>query len=440
MDEVFVLDLDDAGEAGADAVGVKGWSLAQLRAHDLPTPAGFVLSTDLYRRSVADGGIAQRLRTIWESARTASPLQLQQLARTSRHLISALRIDAATVRDIVARIDAYGDRAEFAVRASAVADGVTGPACAGVHATFSNVIGAEAVISRMQGCWASLYGERALAMRARGLGSVEPSMAVVIQPMLRAEKSGIAVPMPSSSDVLVEATFGLGEPLVSGAVEPDRYVVDSSTGTIRSISVGRKQIVLPGDTQGRHAFAPLERQRQRALNDAEVAEIGGLCARVSASFGSDHEIEWLIDSSGSAVLQARAIDLGHQLAEVSLSGVIAGIGIGPGSATGHVRLVDSTADLASVSTGDVLVARATVPEWRPHLLRVAAIVTESGDEHSHAAHVATEFGIPAVVGATSATSALGEGTMVTVDAVHGRIFPSPAAASGRGGDTTRPID
>lgn len=421
----MVVDLDDAVAAGPDAVGVKGWSLARLRAHDMPTPDGFIVTTELYRRSVRAGRIERRLSTIWESARSASPTEIQQLARTARHLISALRIEPTVALDIVARVAAFGDSEEFAVRASAVADGVSGPVCSGVHSTFSGVIGAEAVISRIQGCWASLYGERALAMNARGLGGDEPTMAVIVQPMLRAEKSGLAVSLPPSFDVLVEATFGLGEPLVTGAVEPDRHVIDSSTGAIRSTSIGRKQIVLPADAHGRHQFAPLERQRQQALSTTELNDIAHLCARVSHSFGTPHEIEWLIDGSGPAVLQARAIEPDRQPIETSQDQVLTGVGVGSGTATGPVRVISSVSELASVAAGDVIVTRATTPEWRPHLIRACAIVTDTGDEHSHAAQVAMEYGIPAVVGAQGATIDLDDGSMATVDASRGWIFPAP---------------
>ena len=430
-----LVDLDDAEAAGPDVVGVKGWSLARLRGLGMPTPGGFVVTTDVFRRSVAEGGIDRRLAAIWASAQHGPSADVQRLAQTARHLIAALRIDPAVTRDIAARVDAFGDSAEFAVRASPTADGVSGPTCAGVHSTYCGVVGSEAVASRIQGCWASLYGERALAMNARGLGENTPSMAVVVQPMLRAEKSGLAAPLPSSSEVLVEATFGLGEPLVTGAIEPDRHVVDSSTGTIRSTSVGRKQIVLPADAQGRHRFAPLERQRQQALNDAELADIARLCANVSNALGDAHEIEWLIDGSGLAVLQARRLDSDHPPLATTLDDVLTGVGVGTGTATGPVRRVDSTSDLSSVSDGDVIVTRATIPEWRPHLLRAAAIVTESGDERGHAARVALEFGIPAVVGTDAAASALDDGTIVTVDAVHGCIFVTPSASAD---STSRP--
>lgn len=429
MTDACVLDLDDADAAGPEIVGAKGWSLGRLRCAGFPTPAGFVVTTESYRRSVIASGIEPRLRTIWDAACSASPADIRQLASRARHLISAVKVEPAVALDIVSRVVAVGDEAEFVVRASAVPDGVSGPACTGVHATFTNVIGSEAVLSRLRGCWVSLYGERALEMRARGLGGSAPTMAVVVQPMLRAEKSGLAVPLRSSSDVLVEATFGLGEPLVTGAVEPDRYVVDSSTSTVRSVTVGRKQIVLPADARGRHAFAPLERQRQRALDDAEVTHIAELCRRVSTHFGGDHEVEWLIDGSGLAILQARPVRA-EQTSDVGrLDGVIAGQGVGRGTATGPVRIVRSANDLASVSPGDVLVTVATVPEWRPHLLRAAAIVTDSGDQHSHAALVAKEHGIPAVVGSVGATSDLEDGATVTVDATHGYIFRAPVPPS-----------
>ncbi len=419
-----LIDLDEASDAETSAIGVKGWYLAQLRARGFRTPPGFVVTTHGYRHAINAGGIENRLDQLWAEARRAEPARVQALARKARHLISELRIDAGDAHGIAHRLGAFGIDTEFAVRSSVPEDAVSGPECTGIHTTFTNVAGPDQVISRVQACWASLFGERALAMHARGLGTESPSMAVVVQPMVPADKAGIAVLMTVSAEILIEATFGLGEPIISGAVEPDRYVIDASNARARSITIGRKQIVLPADTHGRHTFAPLDQQWARVLSDIELGQIGEVCSHVATSFAGPHEIEWVIDDLGIAILQARSVDTRHDDPVPSDHRLLTGIGIGLGAATGRIRIVADTDDLESIGADDVIVAVETLPEWNPHLRRAAALVTDLGDEHSHCARMAREYGIPAVVATTDATTTLVNGALVTVDALHGWIFPT----------------
>jgi pyruvate,water dikinase len=427
MTDMNIIDIDNAADASVDLVGTKGWNLAQLRAHGFPTPEAYIVTTTSYDNTLAAGRIEHQLDQIWEAARYAEPARIHVLARKARHLISELRIRPADAAEIVRRTDTFRPGAEYAVRSSVPPTAVSGPECAGVHSSFTNVVGPDQVVSRIHGCWASLFGERALAMRRRGLGDARPTMAVVVQPMVAAAKSGIAVPFDNDSDILIEATFGLGEPLVSGTVEPDRYVVDALSSITRSATIGRKQIILPADAHGGHAFAPADRQLQRVLDDAEALAVAQMCSRVSASFGGAHEIEWAVDGSGLVVLQARPADPSRDITEPTLDRMLSGRGIGLGTASGPVRIVRDTNDLAAVRPGDVIVSARTIPEWKPHLERAAAIVTDDGDEHSHAARVARECGIPAVVSTSTATTDLDDGTMITVDALRGWILPKRSA-------------
>lgn len=428
MTDLDIIDIDSPRSSAPELVGAKGWHLAQLRAHGLPTPDAFVVTTAAFHDAIRAGRIERQLDEIWETARRARPEQIQVLARTARHLFSELRVDRAFADEVARRTEAFGSDVDVAVRSSVPPTAVSGPECAGVYTSFTHVAGSDSVLKRIHSCWASLFGERALAMRGRGLGSPSPSMAVVVQPMVAAEKSGIAVPFRVDSDVLIEATFGLGEPLVSGAVEPDRYVFDTLVDATRSVTIGRKQIILPIDTGGAHEFTPVGQQLQRVLDDEGVAQVARMCSQIAAEFGEPHEIEWALDRSGLVVLQTRPAHPVHSTIRPSDDRVVGGLGVGLGTSSGPVRVVRRIEDLATVRPGDVIVAVRTVPQWRPYLVRAAAIVTDTGDEHSHAARVAREYGIPAVVATKSATTDLDEGTTVTVDAQHGWVLPTPSPA------------
>jgi pyruvate,water dikinase len=421
-----VVDIDDADQLSPELIGVKGWYLARLRASCFDTPPGFIVPASVYTESAVSSRVAPRLERIWETARHAERSEIPALSRTARHLIAEVRIDGTTVRQIDELVDSFGRDEAFAVRSSATPGAVTGPECAGVYATFTGVVGVDAIVSKIHRCWSSLFGEWALTMRSRGLGNDPPAMAVIVQKLVPASKSGIVVPIGPSSEVLIEATFGLGEPIVSGTIEPDRYVVDRSDTTRSSVTVGHKHILLPPGPEQGHAYAPASVEVKRVLDDDEVHRILRVSARVDRQFGGPHEVEWALADDTLSVLQIRPVAPPSDRPHPSIAGMVCGLGVGLGCSTGHVHLVRHERDLRQLVDGDVLVATSTDPRWRPHMERAGAIVTDDGDEHCHAARLARELGIPAVVGTSTATTALAEGSPVTVDASRGWILPNPA--------------
>lgn len=422
-----VVDLRFAGDLAPADIGVKGWYLAQLSANGFPSPAGFVIPASVYEKAIATNRVGPRLERIWEAARHADRSEVQALSRTARHLIAEIRLDVGTTRQIDAFVESLGRETALAVRSSATPTAVSGPECAGVHMTYTGVIGLESVAGRLHSCWASLFGERALAMRSRGLGDDHPSMAVVVQKLVPASKSGIVVPIGPSDEVLIEATFGLGEPIVSGAVEPDRYVTNRLDSAQCSVTIGRKQIVLPADPSQGHTFAAPDVELQRVLDDDELRRITDLSAHVDRHFDDHHEVEWAIAGDVVYILQVRPFALAEPdtegLQAPHVDGMVSGLGVGLGTATGRVFIAAEIDDLERMRDGDVIVASATEPTWRPFIARACAIVTDTGDEHGHAARIAREYGIPAVVGTKHATTSLDHDTAATVDATRGWVFP-----------------
>jgi pyruvate,water dikinase len=287
------------------------------------------------------------------------------------------------------------------------------------------VHGTDNVIARIHSCWASLYGERALTMRAHGLGTAEPAMAVVVQAMVDAEKSGTVAPTGTTGELLIEATFGLGEPIISGAVEPDRYIVDRHSHAPLAMTIGRKQIVLwSGDDAQGHTYNSPERRSARVLSDAELGELSALSTAIDQCLGTPNELEWSIDQSGVQVIQARPVTPTQHVVSRLIEEFVSGLGVGPGWATGRVRVIDRFEELDGLRAGEILVAAETAPEWTPALIRAAGVVTDGGDASCHAAHVATEHGIPAIVGTRNATTRLTTGMTVTVDARRGWVLPA----------------
>lgn len=428
-----IVMIGKAGTANTERLGVKGWYLEQLESGGFHTPPAFIVEADAYLDAIQLARIDHRLAQIWATAREASSGEVAMLSRKARHLISGIEFSSGFRNAVQAHLDELESRLSptwvgelgVAVRSSATPGAVSGPECAGVHSTYLGVTGVDRVIARIHSCWASIFGERALTMRAHGLGEGDPAMAVIVQTMVDADKSGIITPTGSPNEMIVEATFGLGEPIISGAVEPDRYVVDRHTHEPSSVTIGRKQIVLRGrsDSDG-HQFAEPDRIHARVVDDNELAQLSELSTSVDRHFGAPHEVEWSIDRSGVHPLQARPITPAHHVDATLIDECVVGTGIGLGWATGRVRIVDRYADLGELRDGEVLVTAETAPEWLPHIQRAAAVITDDGDRSCHAARVAAEEGLPAIVGTQNATTALETGMYVTVDASRGWIFPS----------------
>ncbi len=422
-------------EADVERFGHKAWYLHRLARSGFPTPPAFCVQADAYTSAVRAARIDRRLDDIWQDAARAQPDEIGMLSRTARDLVSQIEFGRHATEVLereLARLRARdpdhpsGEHASVAVRSSSTPGAVTGPECAGVHLSALDVVGVERVVGRILACWASLFSEPALALRAHGLGADHPSMAVIVQTMVRATKSGLVTPISGTSDAIVDATFGLGEPVIAGAVEPDRYLVDRADQTLRSITIGRKDVVLlpAGEGGGGHRFADPDRRNVRVLSDDEVRGLSAMTRAIDLRFGGTHEVEWAIDAHGAHVLQARPITPGHHVDSPVIRDNVSGIGIGHGWATGRVRVVERLEELEHLCEGEVLVAAETTPEWSPHLQRSAAIIVERGDTTCHAARVAQESGVPAVVGAQGAVTYLETGMCVTVDASRGWVVPA----------------
>ncbi len=420
-------------------IGAKAWYLHRLELAGFPTAPACCVEAAAYEDAVSAARVDHRLQTIWDTAAHAGLEEIGALSRKARHLISEIEFSRWVTEDLDAHLSelharrpsiAAVDRPGVAVRSSATGGAVTGPECAGVHASYLDVVGVDQVIGRIHGCWASLFSEPALTLRARGLGSGVPSMAVIVQTMVHAAKSGVITPTGSTSEMLVEATYGLGEPIITGAVEPDRYVVDRLDHTVRSMTIGRKQIVVPDtiDVGGDRSPAP-DRRTMRVLSDGELRELSDRSRAVDVCFGEPHEVEWVIDDHRLSVIQSRPMTPGHHIDSPSGAENVNGIGIGLGWATGRVRIVDRFEELTELQPNEILVTAETTPEWAPNLGRSAAVITDEGDATCHAARVARELDIPAIVGTGDATTRLETGMYVTVDAGRGWVIPSVTFAT-----------
>lgn len=452
----------DAGDVRV--AGGKGANLAELTAAGLPVPPGFVVTPAGYFRSTEAAGTRERIREEFLAAYRAGNDDEAQRERTARlrSLVRSTEIPQSVASQILDAYHQLGDRVPVAVRSSATAEDSAGASFAGMHSSYMNVVGDDAVLEKVVDCWGSLFGDRAVAYRASQGIDEEPSIAVVVQQLVPSDRAGVMFTAdPVTGDlgtVVIEAAFGLGDVVVGGQVQPDTYVVDlaggDSTGggggrgpVIRSVTVGHQTHRLDPRPDGSVEEVELDQAgaAARVLGDEEVLELAGLGLQVQEHYGSPQDIEWAITGASIHLVQSRPITTlvggGHAhggsaggpagggAAEgaVEEAVLLQGLGASTGRVAGRVKVLDDPHEGHAMADGEVLVAPTTNPDWVPTIKRAAAVITDLGGMTSHAAIVSRELQVPCVVGTRTATRDLHDGDVVTVDGARGVVLAGDVA-------------
>ncbi|MFF3335734.1 PEP/pyruvate-binding domain-containing protein [Streptomyces sp. NPDC002888] len=392
--------LIDLADAGPGTSGGKAAVLARLLEAGLPVPPGFVVPTAAYAQA-ADALDFPDTDAVRDLA-GLSPALIDEIARALTRITG----------------DGY-----VAVRSSATSEDTAAATAAGQHDTFLGVSGPDQVADAVRKCWASLWSERAVEYRRRQAGADSPAIAVLVQRLVDADVAGV---MFTGTDVRLEASWGLGESVVSGQVTPDSWMLSGSTITHRSLGTKKTRIDRDHTRVVTREVEPAGRERF-CLTDEEVTRLAEIGRKTADLLGGPQDIEWAISGSQIWILQARpvtrALPAGPAASPDTAGDRKARTGTpgSPGSAAGLARVVCGPSDFARVRPGDVLVCRTTDPAWTPLFGVVAAVVTETGGLLSHAAIVAREQGLPAVLAIPDATTLLPDGAMVEVDGSTGRV-------------------
>ena len=461
-----VLWLDDIRGGDLKQVGGKAASLGEMTTAGLPVPPAFVVTTDTYRSFIEETGIDGELFEATD-VETEDSAALAEAADTAQSLIRETPIPDALCEEILGAFDRIGEDASVAVRSSATAEDKPGASFAGQQETYLNVT-RDRVIDCVRDCWASLFTQRALYYRQeQGFSHREVDMAVVVQEMVDADKSGVMFtshPSTGAPVVTIEAAWGLGEAVVSGAVTPDNYVIDRGTGELREETVAEKKVMHVRDPKtGKTAerTVPEDKRTARVLGDDELNELRATGESIEEYYDAPQDVEWAIADGDIYLLQSRPITTISEGAETagsvadggaeSTSGagsttdsagntdedgvILTGLGATPGSAAGEVRIVDKLDELDKVQEGDIIVTEMTTPDMVPAMKRAAGIVTDEGGTTSHAAIVSRELGVPAVVGCETATEQLHDDQLITIDGERGTL-----RAGGRDAETEEEYD
>ena len=440
-----------------DSVGGKNASLGEMISQ-LPqgvrVPTGFATTAHAFREFLRHDGLDQRIKAKLDSLNVEDVNALAAAGAEIRHMVEQQPFPAdleKAIREAYATLSEGNDQASFAVRSSATAEDLPDASFAGQQETFLNVVGIEDILSKMKEVFASLYNDRAISYRVhKGFAHADVALSAGVQRMVRSDlgAAGVMFTMDTESGfrdvVFITASYGLGETVVQGAVNPDEFYVHKpmlkagNKALIRR-NLGSKLIQMVFSSPEEKAatgklvkttdVAPELRNRY-SLTDADVEQLAKYALVIEEHYGRPMDIEWGKDGTDGQlyILQARPETVksqseGKAEQRYKLKGegaVLAeGRAIGQKIGTGPVRLVNDPSQMDIVQPGDVLVTDMTDPNWEPVMKRASAIVTNRGGRTCHAAIIARELGIPAVVGCGDATEKLKDGTLVTVSCAEG---------------------
>ncbi|MVW73148.1 phosphoenolpyruvate synthase [Bordetella sp. 15P40C-2] len=451
----YVVSFEQLRMTDVDSVGGKNASLgemiSQLSGAGVRVPGGFATTAEAFRDFLKASGLDERIAT---RLSTLNPEDVRELAVAGAEIRQWI-IDAPfsaefeqQIRTAFAALDADG-KGSFAVRSSATAEDLPDASFAGQQETFLNVVGIEDVLDKIRHVFASLYNDRAISYRVhKGYAHAEVALSAGVQRMVRSDKGSAGVMFTIDTEsgfqdvVFITSSYGLGETVVQGAVNPDEFYVfkpslESGHYPIVSRRIGSKLIKMefdPERTEGRAVRTvdvPVSERNRYSLTDDEVAELARYAVIIEKHYGRPMDVEWGRDGIDGKIyiLQARpetvksqqgANDV-QQRYRLKATGqvLITGRAIGQKIGSGPVRVVGDISEMDRVQPGDILVTDMTDPNWEPVMKRASAIVTNRGGRTCHAAIIARELGIPAVVGCGEATSILKEGQSVTVSCAEG---------------------
>ncbi|MBU0891027.1 MAG: phosphoenolpyruvate synthase [Gammaproteobacteria bacterium] len=453
----LVVPFENLRMTDVESVGGKNASLGEMISQ-LPqgvrVPTGFATTAHAFREFLAYDGLADRISAKLKSLDTEDVRALAQVGAEIRAMVEAQPFPAdlqKAIADEFAKLSAGNPQASFAVRSSATAEDLPDASFAGQQETFLNVVGIDEVMHKMKEVFASLYNDRAISYRVHKCFEHDVvALSAGVQRMVRSDlgAAGVMFTMDTESGfedvVFITSSYGLGETVVQGAVNPDEFYVHKpmlkagKKAVIRR-NLGSKLIQMVFSTAEEKASSgklvktidvPTEQRNRYSLTDADVQMLAQYALVIEQHYGRPMDIEWGKDGTDGQlyILQARPETVKSQAkgqAELryKLKGqgtVLAeGRAIGQKIGTGPVRLVHNISEMDKVQPGDVLVTDMTDPNWEPVMKRASAIVTNRGGRTCHAAIIARELGIPAVVGCGDATELLKDGTLVTVSCSEG---------------------
>ncbi|MDA8313376.1 MAG: phosphoenolpyruvate synthase [Actinomycetota bacterium] len=451
----YVRFFEEIGAHDVPLVGGKNASLGEmyrsLGAEGVKVPNGFAITAEAYRMVLDEAKAWEPLHEVLDGVDPADVADLSRRSKAAREIVYGAGLPPDLSKEILSAYhtlqDQYGHGLSVAVRSSATAEDLPQASFAGQHETYLNVKGDHSLLDSVRQCFASLFTDRAVHYRIdEGFDHFKVALSVGVMKMVRSDlaSAGVMFSLDTESGfrdvVFVTGSYGLGENVVQGAVDPDEFYVhkptfESGHRAVLRRSLGDKAVKMVFSEGGskqttRNVPTPRSDRSRYCLSDEEVLTLAGHAITIERHYGRPMDMEWAKDGLDGELylVQARPETVASQRSastvetyELQGTGEVLAQGrsVGERIASGTARFIDSVADLTQFKPGEILVADTTTPDWEPVMKTAAAIVTNRGGRTCHAAIVARELGIPAVVGTGDATTSVPNGEAVTVSCAEG---------------------
>jgi pyruvate,water dikinase len=452
----YIINFNELGIQHIPQVGGKNASLGEMIQHlsseGVKVPGGFATTSDAFHLFLKENQLAERIKQRLARLDINDVIELGRAGQEIRDWIFNGRLPDALEQDIRTACDElhklYGKDSSFAVRSSATAEDLPEASFAGQQETYLNIKGTDAILEAIKAVFASLYNDRAIAYRVHhGFTHEQVALSAGVQKMIRSDKgsSGVMFTIDTESGfedvIFITSSWGLGEMVVQGAVNPDEFYVHKPTlqaerPAILRRSLGSKQIKMIYTEEANHSVStttidvPVEAQRQFSINHDDVTHLARYALTIEQHYGKPMDIEWAKDGIDGQlyILQARPETVKSRARKNILQRyilqsqgkvLVEGRSIGQRIGQGNARVITDLTEMDKIQQGDVLVTDMTDPDWEPIMKRASAIVTNRGGRTCHAAIIARELGVPAVVGCGDATTKIKDGQAVTVSCAEG---------------------
>ncbi len=476
----YVRFFDEIGIADVPLVGGKNASLGEmyrnLSGAGVRVPNGFAITAEGYRHVLEAAHAWAPLHAALDDLKPDDVADLARRAKSAREIVYGAGLPADLANEIRAayrRLQAeYGPDVSLAVRSSATAEDLPNASFAGQHETYLNIHGDESLLEACRHCFASLFTDRAIHYRIdNGFDQFKVALSIGVMKMVRSDlaAAGVMFSLDTESGfrdvVFITGAYGVAENVVQGAVDPDEFYVHKPTFAQGRRAVLRrrlgdkavKMVFVEGETKQttRNIPTPKADRERTCIADADVLELAGCAMAIERHYGRPMDMEWAKDGLDGKVylVQARPETVASQRKPATLESyildgkgevIVEGRAVGERIAAGRARLITNLTQLAEFKPGEILVADTTTPDWEPVMKTAAAIVTNRGGRTCHAAIIARELGVPAVVGTGHATTSVQNGATVTVSCAAGntgRVYRGEVAfhvAHTAVGDIPRP--
>ncbi|HJX50275.1 MAG TPA: phosphoenolpyruvate synthase, partial [Candidatus Nanoarchaeia archaeon] len=454
--EKFIKWFSELDKTSGKIAGGKGANLAEMYNLKISVPPGFVVTAQAYDYFIEKAGIKEKIKEFLSRIDYEDTSQLDEITKNIRKFIVDSKIPKEMENEIIeayevldiggfdsskAAIDILNHSSEpvfVAVRSSATTEDLAEASFAGQQETYINIKGNDQLLKSVKKCFASLFTSRATYYRhKKGFKHEDASLAVVVQKMIDANKSGVIFskdPTFKNNEIIIEAIWGLGEGIVSGMITPDKYVISEDLEIINKI-IANKKLAITRDSAGKKAIVKLteSKSNQQVLSNPEIKKLSEIALKLENHYKKPQDIEFALESGEIFIVQTRPITTiesrvsRESLKEVKGEVILSGLAASPGIASGKVKIIEDLKDLSKIQTGDILVTKMTNPDMVVTMQKSSGIITNEGGLTAHAAIVSREMGIPCIVGTQEATTRLKEGEFITLDGYTGKIYKGKVA-------------